>query len=52
MSGGAVFTGSRGAMSGVAGIDWVAAEPPGAPLSKGALAMASGSGGTMSEVLP
>ena len=54
MSGGAVFTGSRGAMRGVAGIDWVAGEAPGARVSKGGLSMsnASGSGGTISEVLP
>jgi hypothetical protein len=39
MSGGAVLTGSRGAKSRVAA-DWGAAESAGAPLSKGALAMA------------
>ena len=54
MSGGAVLTGSRGATRGVAGIDWVSAGAPGARVSKGGLGMsnASGSGGTMSDVLP
>ena len=43
-SGGAVLTGSPGAKSGVAGIDWVATESPGARVSTWELGMSNALG--------